>query len=280
MTAIRPLEIPGYQVMDYLGSGARSTIWKIRNRRTGRVYALKRVVKRHPSDQRFFRQAENEFAIASQLDHPVLRKCIEFRRRRKWLCTCEIHTIMEYCEGVSVQQSRPEDVDRVLEIFVEVAGALHYIHCKGFLHSDIKPNNIIIAPDDTVKVIDMGQSCRIGAVKGRIQGTPDFIAPEQVYRNPLTVQTDAYNFGASLYWSLTGEPINTVIARGEGVQLKKELKLRPLNEVNPKVPAALATLVADCVEYQPSRRPGNIDIVKTKMELIRKQISRNQGGAS
>ncbi len=280
MTSIKPLEIPGYQVMDYLGSGARSTIWKIRNRQTGKIFTLKRVVKRHPSDQRFFEQAENEFAIARQLDHPVLRQCIEFRRRRQWFCTVEIHVIMEFCEGATVQQSRPETVDKALRIFCKVGGALHYMHCKGYLHSDIKPNNIVVARDGTIKVIDMGQSCSLGAIKDRIQGTPDFIAPEQVYRNPLSVQTEVYNFGASLYWTLTGEPISTVIPRGDGIQLKHELKLRPVNEVNPKVPPALATLVADCVEFQPSRRPASMNIVKAKMELIRKQISRNSGGAS
>ena len=65
-------------------------------------------------------------------------------------------------------------------------------------------------PTGEVKVIDFGQSCRIGTVKERIQGTPDYIAPEQVARRPITSQTDVFNLGATLYWALTGQDIPTL----------------------------------------------------------------------
>ena len=67
------------------------------------------------------------------------------------------------------------------------------------------------------KVIDLGQSCPIGTVKPRIQGTPDYIAPEQVHRRPITPLTDVYNFGATMYWVLTRQHVPTALAKGDSL---------------------------------------------------------------
>ena len=275
MPASKTLNIPGYQVIQYLGSGARSTIWCIRDLNTGQHFALKRVVRREANDHRFFEQAENEFATANHLNHPNLRRCHQFHRVRRWLRVREVHIVMEYCPGVSVQQERPGDVEKVLAIFVGVADALNYMHKRGFLHADMKPNNILVGPDDTVKVIDLGQSCRVGTIKQRIQGTPDFIAPEQFHRRPLDARTDVFNFGAALYWTLTGQAIKTVIPqRSNVIHLMSDLELKPINEVNPAAPPALASLVADCVAFQPAKRPTSMQPVQTKLELIQRQLRR------
>ena len=276
--SVKTLEVPGYQVMQYLGSGARSTIWSIRDRKTNELFVLKRVVKRHPSDHRFIEQAENEYAVASQIEHTNIRRCFQIRRLRSWMRTREVHLVMEFCPGLSVQQSRPTDVLAVLEIFIQVANGLVFMHRRGFVHADMKPNNIIVGPDGLVKVIDLGQSCTLGAVKQRIQGTPDFIAPEQVYRQPLDARTDVFNFGAALYWTLTGQAINTVLPKKTtSVQLVSELRLTPVDQLNKEVPPALAKLVADCVEFQAGQRPAAMQQVQVKLEMIQTQIRRAAG---
>jgi len=73
MSASETLNIPGYQVMQFLGSGARSTIWQVRDRRTKGLFALKRAVKRTRWDARFLEHAVNEYQVGSRLDHPALR---------------------------------------------------------------------------------------------------------------------------------------------------------------------------------------------------------------
>ena len=79
----------------------------------------------------------------------------------------------------------------VVRIFQAVASAMGHMHSMGFIHADMKPNNIIVgSKNGAVKVIDFGQSCSIGTRKARIQGTPDFIAPEQVKLRPLDARTD------------------------------------------------------------------------------------------
>ncbi|MFW6154317.1 MAG: serine/threonine protein kinase [Planctomycetota bacterium] len=275
MPSTRTLDIPGYQVVRYLGSGARSSIWSIRQRNTGEIFALKRVVRREEADDRFLQQAENEFAIASRISHPVIRRCHEIRRIRKWFKTREVHLIMEYCPGKSVQEDRPTDLMDVLRIFTAVAEGLNHMHRNGWLHADMKPNNIIVASGGTVKVIDLGQGCEVGTIKDRIQGTPDFIAPEQVNRYPLDPRTDVFNFGAALYWTLTGQAIKTVMPKqADTIHLKDELNLQSASELNPEVPPALAALVADCVAFQASKRPVSMEPVLTKLALIHKQLTR------
>ena len=267
-TRIKP-KVPGCQIMDFLGSGARSTIWRVRDRHTNRLFALKQVVKRPGDDGRFLAQAINEFNVSSCFDHPALRRCDQLRKFRKWFSLRELHLYMELCEGENCQVSRPLEINKVLRIFLPVADALAHMHSRGFVHGDIKPNNIIIASDGTVKIIDFGQSCRTGTIKERIQGTPDFIAPEQVHRRPLDGRTDIFNFGAALYWVLTGQAIPTVLPKKtESIQLLSDSLLKPPEEINPDVPPALSKLVMDCVEPQPRSRPASARDIISRLDLV------------
>ncbi len=274
-------EIPGYHVLEALGRGAGSTIWMARQESTGKLFAVKRVIRNSPDDVRFLKQAENEYEIGSQLRHPVIRHLEDLRRVRRWGRTREIRVVMEFCPGKSMQDKCPSSVADILRIYAKVGEGLGAMHVSGFLHTDIKPNNIIVDTDGTVKVIDLGQSCRVGTIKPRIQGTPDFIAPEQVNRAPLDARTDVFNFGASLYWSLTGQPIKTTLPKSaDDLVTAGKQQLRPANKLNPDVPPALASMVADCVEFQPSKRLASMKQAVAKLQLIRKQIARAKGGVS
>jgi len=269
------LQVPGYQVIEYLGSGARSTIWRVRDRRENRLYALKRVTKQPGDDNRFIEQAENEFRVAIQFDHPAVRKYYRRRRLRRWLRVEELHLLMELCEGTSCQANRPSQISSIVNIFLTVAQALAHMHSRGFVHADIKPNNIIVASNGTVKIIDFGQSCPMGAVKPRIQGTPDFIAPEQVHCRPLDARTDVYNFGAALYWTLTGQPIPTVLPkRSEGIQLLSDQRVIHPEKLNPEVTPGLGRLIMDCIELEPARRLGSMRDVIVRLDLIAHRLNR------
>jgi serine/threonine-protein kinase len=275
MSSSQTLEVPGYQVVQFIGSGAGSTIWQIRDRRTDEIRALKRVLKRTAEDTRFLEQAINEYEIGSKLNHPVLRQMIELRRVKRWFSLKEIHLVMEYCPGQTVQETRPDSVPRVVEIFNEVAEGVAFMNARGFVHSDLKPNNIVVAGDGKVKIIDMGQSCPLGTIKERIQGTPDFIAPEQVYRRPLDARTDVYNFGASLYWVLTGKPIPTAMPQKGSVTMMADLSIITPEDVNKEVPASLNKLVMDCIETNAKKRPSSMNEVASRLSLIGHTLKKN-----
>lgn len=281
MRRIGTLSLPGYQVVQFVGTGARSTIWQLRENCTGKLFALKRTVKRERNDYRYLEQAIQEYQIGSQLDHPNLRKVFWMRRTRSLtFAVREVHMLMEYCEGRTIQECPPDTLPKAVGIFLQAAAALAYMNREGFVHADTKPNNIIVAPSGEVKLIDFGQSCPIGTAKERIQGTPDFIAPEQVHRRPLDGRTDVYNFGATLYWTLTGRPVPTVLPEENAVLPANQSTLVPPSQLNADIPPSLTKLILDCVEAQNTRRPAGMGEVVSRLEMIEHTLRRNENGKS
>jgi len=138
----------------------------------------------------------------------------------------------------------------------------------SYAHCDLKPNNILVNAGGDVKIIDFGQACRLGSVKERIQGTPDFIAPEQVKREPITAKTDVFNFGATLYASLTGRSIPTLytVKKGDNSFLVDDVIPTP-REVEPEVPEQLSNLVMECIRTNPSKRPELADVIR-RLEVL------------
>jgi eukaryotic-like serine/threonine-protein kinase len=272
----RPFRAPGYRLIRILGHGAHSTLWQARHCATGQFVCIKRVV-REDDDERYFQQAMNEYDIAGKVRHPNIRKVYKIRKLRRLLALREVHLVMEFCPGNTVQQARPESLPECLAVFAQVAHALHQMNGAGFVHADMKPNNIIVDPSGTARLIDLGQSCPIGTVKQRIQGTPDYIAPEQVARKPLDARTDVYNFGASLYWSLTGKAIQTVLPRPGQLQSTIPDTLKPPSALVEGAGPLLDRLVLDCVRHEPDHRPASCREVATRLGVIlRKELQPHQ----
>lgn len=276
------VHLPDYEILERLGRGAGAVIYAGRRRRDGRKFAIKHVVRHGPADDRYIEQAENEYEVARQLDHPALRKCEDLIRVRRWLKVRELFLIMELVEGRRLDElyehQRPERMEDAVVIFIRMAEALAAMHRAGFVHGDIKPRNVFVLPDGSIKVFDFGQSCRIGHAKTRIQGTPDFIAPEQVLRQPLDQRTDIFNFGATMYWVLTGKAWRTILSGASPGQMKQKLDARRANDpphvVNPHVPLALSRLVLECCEYEKDQRPWNMQTVKSRLETVLHVLAR------
>jgi serine/threonine-protein kinase len=263
-------ELDEFEIISCLGYGARSTIYAVSEKKTGQVYALKRVIRKSSEDDRFLEQAEQEYAIASQFDHPALRKCVRMIRRRKLLKTTELFLLMELFDGTSLDVHRPDSLVKLIQIFIQVAQGLSAIHRLGYVHADIKPNNILVNEKLATKIIDFGQSCSIGTVKTRIQGTPDYIAPEQVGRGPLTPATDVFNFGATMYWCVTDHHIPTLIPKKKAenpTAPPPPRELKPPHEINPRIPMPLSRVIVDCVQNRPSYRPPDFTTVIPRLEL-------------
>jgi eukaryotic-like serine/threonine-protein kinase len=272
--------VPGYIVHERLGTGARATIWLVAHQQTNQMYALKRVVRRTTDDSRYLQQAKNDFRISSMFDNPYLRRSYEIRRVRRLFQVKELHIIMEYVDGRTLEEIGPLGTHGLVGIFTKIAQGLHALHQLGLVHADIKPNNIILGPTNEPKIIDFGQSCPIGHVKHRIQGTPDYIAPEQVERGiPLDQRTDVYNFGATLYWAITGQAFPTVMPskkRKMGIDLVGHRDPVMPHELNPNIPAALSRLVMDCCKPNPKDRPADMREVMHRLELTQQIMAKNE----
>ena len=260
-----------YDLLERIGEGARSTIWRALDKNTGRIYALKHVVRKEDKDIRFIEQMEAEYSLSKNFNHPNLRKTIDLKINRTLLRrVTEAIMIMEYVDAIPLDVKPPPDISSTLDTFVQAAAGLAAMHKLGYVHCDIKPNNILRANDGHVKVIDYGQSCPAGTVKERIQGTPDYIAPEQVNRKPVTVQTDVFNLGATLYWALTGKHIPTLYTvqknKGNNSLLSDDLFDSPL-DLNPLVPPVVSEMCMLCVATNPKKRPADMDAMIQKLEI-------------
>lgn len=272
--------VPGYVVHERLGTGARATIWLVASQETNEFFALKRVTRRATDDNRYLNQARNDFRISSMLDNPYLRRSFELRRIRRLFQLRELHIIMEYVDGRTLEEIGPLGTHGLVGIFTKVAKGLQALHQMGYVHADIKPNNIIVDVNGNPKIIDFGQSCPIGHIKNRIQGTPDYIAPEQVERGmPLDQRTDVYNLGATLYWAITGQAFPTVMPsrkRRAGIDLVGPRDATMPHELNPNIPAALSRLVMDCCRPNPKDRPADMREVIHRLELSQQIMNKNE----
>jgi serine/threonine-protein kinase len=241
------------------------------------------VVKNSPSEQRFIDQAVTEYEISKQLDSPLIRKVHKLIRQRALLRTSEVLVLMELVVGQTLESIKFNGMVSYCKLFHAAAKGLKCMHDAGFVHADIKPNNIMVTKQGTVKLIDFGQSCKNGTVKERIQGTPDYIAPEQVKRQPITPKTDMFNLGATMYWLLTEKRVPTMMPRkkdrGETVQLRTEepeKTLQPPIELRPDCPPALSNLILECVAKDPNDRPDHMQSVMDRVEIAAGQAKRAQ----
>jgi eukaryotic-like serine/threonine-protein kinase len=265
--------VEGYRVLAELGKGAASAIYLVQDPRTKQVWALKHVRKEDPKDQRFLDQAEAEYEIATRLRHPGIRRIERLiKRKERFIATKDLFLVMELVDGVSLDRMENPSLEKVVDVFHQIALALCYMHDRGYVHADMKPTNVLVSEKTGAKIIDLGQSCRIGTVKPRIQGTPDYIAPEQVHRRAITPKTDIYNLGATMYWVLTRQTIPTALPKGDSLMGSVEdrfiEKATHVCELNPLVPQRLGDLVMECIEVDPEQRPESMYAVVDRLNLI------------
>ncbi len=265
--------LPGYRITKQIGVGAASKIMLGVELKTGKTFAIKHVARNAPDDDRFLAQTENEYRISSKLNHPNLRHSFHLYRIRKLLAVSELYLVMDWVDGLTVEKARPNRLNTFLTLFGKVAVGLQAMHEAGYVHADIKPTNIMLAPRGVVKVIDFGQACPMHHRKERIQGTPDYIAPEQVRRLRLDQRTDVFNLGATMYWVLTSQKYPTVIRGADalgGINLvTPDNPIAPI-ELNDKIPLSLSVLVMECCREDPDERPADMKQVGARLAVVQK----------
>ena len=272
-----PEKLLQYEVIERLGEGAGSVIYAVRDPVTKKMFALKHVPRVNDKDIRFVEQMESEFQISKNFTHPNLRKSYDLKLTKTLLRkVTEAFLLMELVEGKALDVRPPGTLLEIIDTFIQAAQGLKAMHQMGYIHCDIKPNNIIRNAKGEVKVIDFGQTAKVGTVKERIQGTPDYISPEQVNRKPITPQTDVYNLGATLYFALTSKPIPTLYTvnkKGDNSFLMDATIPSPA-QLNPKIPPVHSNLVMDCIASRSDKRPADMDTVITRLELAKHTLMR------
>ena len=199
-----------FEITDIISRSGMSSVYKATDLKTGRQVALKVPLLKLESDPAFFSRFEREEEIGRALDHPGILKIIPVdpkARSRPYL-------VMEYLEGQTLdeimQRTRPMPEADALRIVSRLCDAIEYLHQHQVVHRDLKPQNVMLCNDGSLRIMDFGIAK--AATSRRITfggfsptlGTPDYMAPEQVKGQRGDERTDIYSLGAILYEMLTG----------------------------------------------------------------------------
>ena len=204
--------LPGIKVIEKIGEGGMSTVWKAMDFNRGEEVAVKILNKELTSNEEDIKLFKSEADTMKMIDHRGIVKCYEARH---WEGTW--YYIMEYVDGYNfsallARKLHLQEVDCLL-ICESVADALNYAwNDHGIVHCDIKPENIMINTDGVVKLTDLGLSHTFKFladgrqdVPDHVMGTPAYISPEQVYGDvELDCRADIYSLAATLYHLATG----------------------------------------------------------------------------
>ncbi len=264
-----PTQLFGYTVISRIGRGAGARIYAVREPVTRLTFAMKHVTRHKKRDIRYVEQIQNELAMGRLVRHEGIRRPVSIHIKRSLFRRVkEAALLVEYVEGTRFTDVTEMRVWETLLVFARLARAVGAMHASGILHCDLKPSNIMITGDRQPKLIDLGQACRIGTTKKRIQGTPGFMSPEQVHRKVMTVRTDVFGFGASLYWALTGRTIPTAAPSRRKKEFVIGSAIPAPMEINPIVPQAASELVMECIRQDEAKRPGSMNDIATRLEQI------------
>ena len=269
-----------FQVIGTLGTGANSTILHIRRGADSKHYALKVVPISSPQDAKFLTQARHELAVAQMLDHPNLIKIYALETHRDWLFRIrKVHLLIEYVNGRTLDKFERLSIPILVQIFRRVAEGLAHMHRRRVYHADLKPNNIMLSRAGDVKILDYGLAWIKGENKGRVQGTPEYIAPETVSHGIVNERTDIFNFGATMYRLVTWRfpPTRLVPVGGLALDAKtwKNL-LTPVQEANAEAPPALCQLIHHCLMFEAHQRPAHVKEIQPILEQLIKDHVRSQ----
>lgn len=261
-----------FQVLGNLGSGAHSSILHIRRSEDSKQYALKVVPIAGSEDLKFLEQAQHEFRVSQMLEHANLIKIYALETPRDWLFRIrKVHLLIEYVNGGTLDTIPPLALPRLVQVFLQVASGLVHMHRRNVYHADLKPNNILLSRAGDVKIIDFGLAWVRGENKGRVQGTPEYMAPEQAKNGMVNERTDIYNFGATMYRLVTHRLPPSAVCNSEGLQLSAKAwdeRLKRVDECNAQAPAALCDLIHRCLSFKADKRPERMSEVQGSLDLL------------
>ena len=252
-----------YQVLEEIASGGQGTVYRAWDTGSGRVVALKVLHPHLASDLGVLERFRREAQLAAAVVHPNITTIYEVGQHGN------NHFIaMEYLpdsiHNLIVSTGRLP-IDRAVDICRQAAVGLEAASRRGIIHRDIKPQNLLLAPDGTVKVTDFGIA-RATALStmtrtGALMGTPHYMSPEQAQGQRVDIRSDIYSLGIVLYQMLTGQLPFEANTPYEVIRQQVEQRPGPVRRLRSDIPGAVERIVNRCLEKNPERRyqsPGDL----------------------
>ena len=272
-----PAKVPGYQIQQFLGSGAFGEVWSATDLKTGRRVAIKFYTRRNRNDIQMLAR-EVEKLVVLEADRYVVQLLDV-----GWEADPPYY-VMEYIEHGSLEDRLktgfPMQVDQATNLFKEIATGMMHLHRKGVFHCDLKPGNVLLDQDGHPRVADFGQS-RLSTDETPALGTLFYMAPEQADMTAVPdASWDVYSLGCLLFSMLTGKPpyhsadlaaqIETTAAVGDRLlKYRDALYAAEKPTAHRKVAGvdrALADTIDRCIAANPNERYNSIESVLAALE--------------
>ncbi|URD96335.1 mitogen-activated protein kinase kinase [Musa troglodytarum] len=240
-----------------VGSGTGGTVWLVRHRLTGRVYALKVIHGHHDDGVR--RQMHREIEILRAADSPSVVRCHGFYDRGG-----EIQVLLEYMDGGSLEGRRIASEAQLADVARQVLAGLAYLHRRRIVHRDIKPSNLLINGAGEVKIADFG----VGRILAQTMDPCNSAVGTIAYMSPERINTDlnegAYDGRAGDIWSFGVSVLEFYLGRfpfgerlgwqGDWASLMVAICFAPPPEAPPTASPEFRSFVASCLQKEPARR--------------------------
>jgi len=268
-----------YRLDGCIALGGVGEVWRGTDLVLERVVAVKLLRPEYAQDEECLARFRAEGRHAALLSHPNIAQVYDYVEKAPPLAG---FLVMELVEGQSLARllaGGSMDPARTMGIIAQAAGGLQAAHAAGLVHRDIKPGNLLVSPDDHVKITDFGIAQAPGSARvtrtGMLVGTAAYLAPERASGGPATPASDLYSLGVVAYECLTGqapfggEPLAVAVAH-----LQQAIPPLP-----PSVPAAVAALVTELTAKDPAARPASAGDVCDRAKRLQAVPARLPAGA-
>jgi serine/threonine protein kinase len=265
-----------YRLLTLLMTGQTSQVWEATEVSSGRHFAIKMLLPEYAANREHRALLFNEAEVGKTLAHENIIRIVHLDKSWK-----TPHFVMDFFPGGNLKQRvLHKDVEFIKEhlhsILKQTVTALAFMHAKGWVHRDIKPDNIMVNSNGEVRLIDFAITKRIPTGwakrfhrKGRAQGTRSYMSPEQIRDEPLDGRADIYSLGATIYELITGRP--PFRAADAQTLLGKHLSEKPVppNTINPDVTDEFSEFVLKMLAKKREERPANCHEILMALRKLR-----------
>ena len=266
------MQLGRYEILESIGVGASSTVFKARDTLIGRIVAIK-TLQAGLNDAAWRDRFMSEARIIGQLSHPRIVKLHDVGIDET---SGSPYLVMEFVVGQTLEKhvaAKKPNLQQVYSWGAALARAVAYAHEQGIIHGDIKPANIMINTDGRVMLTDFGIARFAAHVThvGGLRGTPAYLSPEQIEGKPTDGRSDIFSLGIVLYQLATGQrPFQSDSMEAVCAQILKA-KITPPTEVNAALPRAFDGIIERCLARNPEKRYANGEILSTELEAMARQ---------
>ncbi len=287
MALLAGVRLGPYEILAPLGAGGMGEVYRARDKRLGRVVAVKILPGELSADERRLRRFEKEARSASSLNHPNI---VTIHDIGKSGGTSFI--AMELVEGQNLRELLAEGVPptkRLLAIAAQVADGLAKAHGAGIVHRDLKPENVMVTGNGFVKILDFGlakltqpedpedrteaPTVSGGTEPGIVVGTVAYMSPEQALGKPLDFRSDQFSFGSMLYEMATSKKAFARASSPETMVAIIREEPEPIAALAPKLPAPLRWIIDRCLAKEPRGRYASTEDLARDLENLKGHVS-------